>query len=160
MQKQFVLWRFSGSSAISLRLPFVENAFDKGAKHWLLLHEHNGRWFWGTIFFLWCYWFCKGQSVYQSNQPHPMIGYTEGPCQDSWSWPSSSVPSRIFQRCWCILLLQNLTQQQHICCQTISTNMSNYCSLIVKRTTTTFFQILFGHQWASTKVIWAKGGNW
>ena len=68
------------------------------------------------------------ESAYQSNQPHPLIGYTERTCQDSRSWPSSSVPSRIFWLCWCILLLQNLTQQQHIFCQTISTNVSWYCS--------------------------------
>ena len=82
--------------------------------------------------FLWSYWFCKGQSAYQPNQPHPLIGYTERPCQDSRSWPS--VPSHIFRLCWCILLLQNLTQQQHTCCQTISTNMSQCCSLSDSRT--------------------------
>ena len=66
-----MLWRFSSSSAISLRFFVVDNACDRGAKHWLLLYQHNGRWVWGTIFFMWWYWFCKGQSAYQSNQPHP-----------------------------------------------------------------------------------------
>ena len=95
----------------NLRLPFDHNAFDRGAKHWFSLYEHNGRWFWGTIFFFWWYWFYKGKSVCQPNQIHPLIGYTERSCQDSRSWPS--VPNRIFRLCWCILLLQNLTVLVH-----------------------------------------------
>ena len=54
------------SKILRLICNFSETSFcwqcDREAKHWLLLHQHNGRWVWGTIFFLWWYWSCKGQS--------------------------------------------------------------------------------------------------
>lgn len=112
-------------------------------------------------FLLWWYWLCKGQSGYQPNQPHPLIGFTQRPCQDSLSWPFSSVSGRIFRLYWCILLLQKLIQQQHICRQNIVTNGSGIAVCqIVERITTAFFLIFFGHQGASTKATWVNGDNW
>ena len=131
MQKQFVLWMFSGSSAISLRLPFVVNVFDRGFKHWLSLYQQ-----WKISLRYQLFLVTISARPTPTIDPHrnPLIGYTERLCQDSWPWPSSSVPSRIFPLCWWILLLLNLTQQQHICLQTISTHMSEYCSPSDSRT--------------------------
>ena len=160
MQKEFVLWRFSGSYAISLRLPFVGNAFHRRAKHWLSLYQHNRRWVWGTIFFLLWFWFWKGQSAYQPNQPHPLISYTERPCQDSWfgllllCQVISSNCVRAFYACktWPSNTFVVIPFQQM--CTAIVVHP------IVEQTTTMFFHILFEHQWASTKAIWVKGSNW
>ena len=145
------MWSFSFSSAISFRFRFVDNAFDRGAKHSILLYD---------AFLLWWYWLCKGQSGYQPNQPHPLIGFTQRPCQDSLSWPFSSVSGRIFRLYWCILLLQKLIQQQHICRQNFVTNGSGIavCQIVV-RITSAFFLIFFGHHWASTKATWVNGDH-
>ena len=143
MQKQFVLWRFSGSSAISFRLPFVDSAFNRGA------------------------FSCDDISSVKGNQHISQINPTH------WSVIlRDHVKTVDFDLLLLCQVVSFNCVGAFYCCKTWSNNnafvvkpfQQMYSGIVVhpifEWTTTTFFQILFGYLWTSTNAIWAKGGNW
>lgn len=161
MQKKFELWRFSGWFEISLRLPFVGNAYDRGAKHFP------------------CY----------INTMEDEFEVASFSCNDIGSVKGNQHISQINPIHWSVILRDHVWTVDLdillLCqvvffdgvgafdsCKTWPNNntfvvkpFQQMCPGIVvrptvKRTTTVFLQIPFGHQWAFTKANWVKGGNW